>query len=293
MIPRGGHCKICKTYILWGDVVRAMYRRSAGGALVELEGDDDALFLSDTESGEPILPPKSAKARGKAKATIRERPVLQEQESSEGEAFDFNVGSSTDSDLATRRKRGRPRKVSPAPVAVVSPKPSPRKRAKPTLQEESSEGEAFDFNVGSSTDSDVPSPRKRGRPRKASPVDAPGPSPRKRAKAREVLEDLPESPKRGPKPAALATKRGKHGSPKPSPKKYHTMAHINAADSSDFFESDSLGELELPPFDHPASNLGPSRLQLVDFLDDAKERVLSRAMSVLSVADVIILSDSE
>ena len=26
MVPRGGHCKSCKQYILWGDVIRGCYR---------------------------------------------------------------------------------------------------------------------------------------------------------------------------------------------------------------------------------------------------------------------------
>ncbi|KAJ7690641.1 hypothetical protein B0H17DRAFT_1064274 [Mycena rosella] len=342
MVPRGGQCRSCKTYVLWGDIVRAMYRRSAGGALAELEGDDDALFLSDIESPAPeALPPKSAKARGKTKAVSpkRGRPRLQEQDSSEGEAFDFNVSSSTDSAAPSPRKRSRPRKVSPVAVDAPAPAPSPRKRAKSgdvpapdpplkkraskaaarllVLQEpESSEGEAFDFNVSSSTDSEPPSARKRARPWKVSPVavDAPGPSPRKRAKPRDIsVPPTPDTPpkKRAPKPKpaapaglSLATTQLKRGRPK-SPKQYHTLAQINAADSSDFFDSDSVGELggKLAPLDylaHRPSKLGPSQRPLVlkpgevDFFDCTLEGVLSRTMSVLSVADagdMIILSD--
>ncbi|KAJ6558516.1 hypothetical protein DFH09DRAFT_532818 [Mycena vulgaris] len=280
MVPRGGECRSCSTYVLWGDIVRAMYRRSAGGAFLELEGDDDALFLSDIEpdaipTPDAALPPKSAKARGKAKATAaspkRGRPrlaVLQEQESSEGEVFDFNVSSSTDSEPPSPRKRGRPRKLSPVAVAGDAPGPSPRKRAKSR---------------------DVPAP--------PADVDMPSPSPKKRG---------PKSTAPAP---SLATKQGKRGAPKSktSPKKYHTMAQVNPVDSSDFFESDSLGDLRLGekfvPLarDHPAhqlSNLGPARLALkpgeVDFFDEMQENSLSRAMSVLSVApprEVIILSD--
>ncbi|KAF8170262.1 hypothetical protein K438DRAFT_218307 [Mycena galopus ATCC 62051] len=126
MIPRGGHCKSCRAYILWGDIIRGIYRRSAGGALpAEEEGDDDALFLSDIET-DAALPPKSAKARGKAKATSP-KPRRPQGEESSGEAFDLNVSSSTESDPPSPRKRGKPREE--FPVAVVAPK-SPRKRVK-------------------------------------------------------------------------------------------------------------------------------------------------------------------
>ncbi|KAJ7782909.1 hypothetical protein B0H16DRAFT_1494816 [Mycena metata] len=221
MIPRGGHCKSCRSYVLWGDIIRGMYRRAAGGALAEEEeGDDDALFLSDIESdADVVLPPKSAKARGKARA------------------------------VESSPKRGRP------PVL-------------PRAEQESSEGEAFDFNVSSSTDSEQPSPRKRSRPHKNSPAatDAPAPSPRKRAKPRDAVTsdvDMDSPPaKRGPKPkstAFAAPKPSKRGASTTSPKKYHTLAPVNLVDSSDFFESDSLGELgaKIAATEHRPSNLGP------------------------------------
>ncbi|KAJ7755749.1 hypothetical protein DFH07DRAFT_489735 [Mycena maculata] len=254
MIPRGGQCRSCGGYVLWGDIVRGMYRRSAGGAILEPEGNNDDLFLSDID--EPEAPPKSAKAKGKATATASPQP-----------------------------KRGRPRLVQ---------------------DPESSEGEAFDFNVSSSSDSELPSPPKRGRPRKASPVAlSPGPSPRKRAK----VQDAPAHPpkKRAAKLSASSSppKRGA----KLSPKKYHTLAGApppTVVDSSDFFDSDSFGDLgnKIAPLDYREprrSNLGPEparKLVLrpgeVDFFDETRGDALSRAMSVLSVADgseVIVLSD--
>ncbi|KAF7362092.1 Structure-specific endonuclease subunit SLX1 [Mycena venus] len=323
MIPRGGHCRSCRTYVLWGDIIRGMYRRSAGGAILEEEeGDDDALFLSDIESDAALLP-KTSKAKGKAKAASpNRRGPLQEDESSEGEAFDFDVGSSSESESLSPRKPGRPRKNST--VVVDAPKPSPRKpgsskRGRPKLVQqegESSSGEAFDFNVSSSTESDPPSLRKRGRPRSII-VDAPGPSPRKRVKSRDALDvDIPDAP--APKKLAakstaaapsLATKSPpkRQGAKKSSPKKYHTVAEVNPVDSSDFFDSDSLSFSDLggkiAPQDYlpqRPSNLGPARKKLVlkpgevDFFDNTQEDAISRAMSVLSVAsreDVIILSD--
>ncbi|KAJ7251825.1 hypothetical protein B0H12DRAFT_1119005 [Mycena haematopus] len=342
MIPRGGRCKSCCTYILWGDIIRGIYRRSAGGALpAEEEGDDDALFLSDAES-DTVPPSKPAKTKGKTQGASPKRgPSLQEEESS-GEAFDFDVSSSTESDAPSHRKRGQPPEKSP--VAAIALKPSPRKRAKslepdspisnkrtstkaalegspkrgrPRLmqQEEESEGEAFDFNVSSSTESEPPSPRKRGRPRSVV-VDAPVLSPRKRAKSRDTDVDIPDAP--SPKKRAVKTtvaalalparlpKRG--GAKKPSSNRYHTVAQVNAVDSSDFFDSDSLSigdSAKITPLEYLAprpANLGSARNKLllkpgeVDFFDNTQEDAIARAMSVLSVEpqarnEVIILSD--
>ncbi|KAF7375948.1 Structure-specific endonuclease subunit SLX1 [Mycena sanguinolenta] len=329
MIPRGGHCKSCRQYILWGDVVRGIYRRSAGRALAaEEEGDDDALFLSDIES-DAALPPKSAKAKGKTKAAPAKRQSLLQDNESSGEAFDLNVSSSTESDAPS------PRKLPEKSLAAV-PKSSPRKRAKSTSpeldsspakkrvskttavgapkrgrprlvpQQESSEGEAFDFNVGSSTESEPPSPRKRGRPRSVV-LDAPVLSPRKQAKAPDTDVDMPDAPspkKRAPKSAAAPAKLPKRGARTATSRKYHTVAQVNPVDvdTSDFFDSDSLsvGDLaKIIPLKHFAPR-SEKKLVLkpgeVDFFDDThtQEDAISRAMSVLSVAsrgDAIILSD--
>ncbi|KAJ6497838.1 hypothetical protein C8R45DRAFT_984418 [Mycena sanguinolenta] len=315
MIPRGGHCKSCRQYILWGDVIRGIYRRSAGGALAaEEEGDDDALFLSDIES-DGAVPLKSAKAKGKTKAA----PALLQGKESSGETFDFNVSSSTESDAPSPRKR-------PARSLTAAPKSSPLKRTnsaepdpppprkrvsksaavgspkrgRPRLvpQQESSEGEAFDFNVSSST-SEPSSPRKRGRPRSVVPVL----SPRKQTEARKTDVDIPDasSPKkRAPKSTAASAKLPKRGAK--ATEKYLTVGQMNPADvdTSDFFDSDSLsvGDLaKIMPIE-PCTPQRERRLVLkpgeVDFFDNTQEEAISRAMSVLSVAsrsDVIILSD--
>ncbi|CCO31008.1 Structure-specific endonuclease subunit SLX1 [Rhizoctonia solani AG-1 IB] len=46
LIPRGGTCKVCEQYTLWGDVIRGCYRRARGGLQQptsehELEEDED------------------------------------------------------------------------------------------------------------------------------------------------------------------------------------------------------------------------------------------------------------
>ncbi|KAI0703046.1 hypothetical protein BC835DRAFT_1263322 [Cytidiella melzeri] len=40
MIPRGGDCRSCGKFTLWGDIIRGCYRRDAGGAIVEEEEED-------------------------------------------------------------------------------------------------------------------------------------------------------------------------------------------------------------------------------------------------------------
>ncbi|KAJ7647581.1 hypothetical protein FB45DRAFT_893830 [Roridomyces roridus] len=177
MIPRGGVCKSCRTYVLWGDIVRGMYRRSAGGT-VQLEGDDDALFLSDIDPEVRATGTLSKQSRRKS-------------QSSEGEVFDLDVSSSSDS---PSRKRGRPRKASPV-TAKAKGKGKETVTSRPLV--ESSEGEFFDLDVSSSSESEAPSPRIRGRPRKVSPTLLdPGPSPRKRAKPSGSKRSVLGAPKK-------------------------------------------------------------------------------------------------
>lgn len=51
LIPRGGSCPSCKEYVLWGDIIRACYRRSVGGQGVEeqAEQEEDAEITDDEE----------------------------------------------------------------------------------------------------------------------------------------------------------------------------------------------------------------------------------------------------
>lgn len=41
IIPRGGSCPTCRSYVLWGDIVKGCYRRRAGKAIQEDEDEDD------------------------------------------------------------------------------------------------------------------------------------------------------------------------------------------------------------------------------------------------------------
>ena len=122
IIPRGGHCKSCHNYILWGDVVRGCYRR-----LPPAEGDEhpdvatDDMFLSDEgHEGLEIFPPKKKSSVQNSRRKGNERNIA--SQSSEGELFDFgNIISSSDSaETPVKRKPGRPRKHTLSPQ-IVSP----------------------------------------------------------------------------------------------------------------------------------------------------------------------------
>ncbi|CAE6535791.1 unnamed protein product [Rhizoctonia solani] len=73
LIPRGGVCKACKQYTLWGDVIRGCYRRARGPQQPTLEqepdnnANEDNIELGDDLSGHfesphiPASPHKTAK----------------------------------------------------------------------------------------------------------------------------------------------------------------------------------------------------------------------------------------
>ena len=60
MIPRGGTCKSCEEYLLWGDVVRASYRRYTGGTVILAEEPDEE---EQDVSSDVQVPKKNAKKR--------------------------------------------------------------------------------------------------------------------------------------------------------------------------------------------------------------------------------------
>ncbi|KAJ7209601.1 hypothetical protein GGX14DRAFT_364387 [Mycena pura] len=136
ILPRGGNCGACGTYVLWGDIVRGTFRRATGGTPTELDEDADALFLSDSDDKAPGYSEEEPRKRGRPRKALptdanlnrpsRKRakagPVAAE-ESSEGEVFDFDAvgGSSECEETSAPWKRERSRK-------------SPRKKVPHVLQ---------------------------------------------------------------------------------------------------------------------------------------------------------------
>nr|GAT57739.1 predicted protein [Mycena chlorophos] len=154
IIPRGGNCHECGTFVLWGDIIRGSVRRA--GIPQEPELDDDVLFQPDSDAEADLVP-----AKAKTRKPTRKRPADAGDASSEGEEFDFAVvAEASGSDKP--RQRGRPRKAASSP---------PRKKdtARKRSLNASSEGEEFDFAaVDAASGSDEP--QKRSRPRKAAAV---------------------------------------------------------------------------------------------------------------------------
>ncbi|KAI0059978.1 hypothetical protein BV25DRAFT_1808303 [Artomyces pyxidatus] len=48
LVPRGGECPVCRTYVLWGDVIKGCYRRHSGKAVLSDPEDTDG----DEEGGD-------------------------------------------------------------------------------------------------------------------------------------------------------------------------------------------------------------------------------------------------
>ncbi|KAI0791500.1 hypothetical protein BC629DRAFT_366397 [Irpex lacteus] len=88
MIPRGGTCRSCGEYTLWGDIVRGCYRRHAGGTTTVNEEDGasteddeelDARRLDDAGSGDEdgVRAPKMRKkvpVSGKPAGAVQGKP---------------------------------------------------------------------------------------------------------------------------------------------------------------------------------------------------------------------------
>jgi len=55
LLPRGGNCKSCGSYVLWGDVIRGCYRRHQGGKAPQLEESDheEGSFEVEAQSDDP------------------------------------------------------------------------------------------------------------------------------------------------------------------------------------------------------------------------------------------------
>ncbi|RDX52473.1 hypothetical protein OH76DRAFT_160793 [Lentinus brumalis] len=139
IIPRGGTCKSCGTYVLWGDVIRGCYRRREGGVVpdAELEDADDRddlgqLFGADFEDededaapgpSKPSAPPRTKKRvkprAGPSKSKGAPYSTLAAHASSdEREHFDLDAISSgsdeQESDIDERPQWHSPTKTKPS-----------------------------------------------------------------------------------------------------------------------------------------------------------------------------------
>ncbi|KAL1710386.1 hypothetical protein EV121DRAFT_192957 [Schizophyllum commune] len=160
LIPRGGHCRECKSYVLYGDIIRGSYRRAMGKAVV-LEDDEDGNGQEEVEEdiskedGDlPVAGPSRAvrggsSSRGKRTPSPRKKTVTRGKtatasgkragkvavvgnDSSEGEAFDFDVSGSSDEEDAPTIPRAKP-VPKPTSRAAGKTKATTASKAKPTM----------------------------------------------------------------------------------------------------------------------------------------------------------------
>ena len=78
LVPRGGICTSCSTYVLWGDIIRGCYRRMTGGAIGKYV----------------MLGVRRNKTKRNQKTSTHVETL---ESSSEGEHFDLDVSSTEES----------------------------------------------------------------------------------------------------------------------------------------------------------------------------------------------------
>ena len=146
MVPRGGHCKSCKDYTLWGDVIRGCYRRMRS---YFPEGHELSDNLEVQEKMPSLRRKKSASPRGRMSSKVKEKQGP--------------YSSSTS-------MPGRPRKsleVLSTPTILGLPSKGSRKRKQPASSVLTTEGKNLDLvTLSDIEDNATPMKRKRGRPRK-------------------------------------------------------------------------------------------------------------------------------
>jgi hypothetical protein len=180
MIPRGGDCKSCKQYILWGDIIRGCYRRMppSEAAIPLMDIDTDGMFVSDNLE---VHGRRKSSLRRKRSTSRRRKPLKEKKKqisyssstsaSHENEILSNFVTSSESEDIPgpVKRKSGRPRKSQAVPtIRRLSPKANAKQKHS-TDSVFTNEGEIFDLVASSeSEDNATPMKRKPGRPRRNS-----------------------------------------------------------------------------------------------------------------------------
>ncbi|KAL0956180.1 hypothetical protein HGRIS_002340 [Hohenbuehelia grisea] len=264
LTPRGGSCTECRSYILWGDIVRGCYRRAAGGLAPILDDDiaegaqedTGALFDSDSDNAIEMralgMPAESPKRRGRPpKEGIRtslptaSRRRNQGLQSEEGEIFDLNVSppsdcGSDDFNAMLAPKRGRPRKGRAVEQEAGSARESSplTKRRKTRIKDvaESGEGHITGWSkTGLAGPSSVPAPasRGKGRPKKMAALPETSASGGKAQVAASPLAPAPSPRKRGRPPKSPTTRRSAHTNAR-------SRKLVDDSESGEFFDLNNI-----------------------------------------------------
>ena len=156
MVPRGGHCKSCMEYTLWGDVIRGCYRRMRSYSLTAHELSDN-LEIQDTKS--PLRRKKSVSPRRRKSSKVKETQVP--------------CSSSTSKPRRSRKSL----EVLSSPTIHRPPSKGSKKRKQPANAVFATDGEDLDLVESSEIeDNAIPIKKKRGRPRKDLAILSPGAS---------------------------------------------------------------------------------------------------------------------
>lgn len=144
ILPRGGTCKSCNSYTLWGDIIRGCYRRHTGGAAVDLEDDD----IEGELGQDPTRVQQEQKKR--TKTAMKSRSKTTTFTDAEEEIFDLDgINSDSSDNMQTVLKRAN--------------KPAAKDKSK-VPQPFETEGEFFDLD-GIGSDSE-PAPKRGQRLKK-------------------------------------------------------------------------------------------------------------------------------
>lgn len=205
LIPRGGECRSCHEYILWGDVIRGCYRRLKGGVVEleeELEDEDEdeadvesAASLEELDDEDEVTKARTkTKGKGKGKSTAAKlsSPVKKTRASAKRPAGSCAAVP----EAGPSKPRGRPRKIQRTIHNQAAQQVNNMPQAFSSIFEltaslqntELSDGEFFDLNaISSDSESDDIPIRLTAKPN-AQPTKAlqPCPNPTARADVGEV-----------------------------------------------------------------------------------------------------------
>ena len=130
MIPRGGNCKSCKQYILWGDIIRGCYRRVP---LMDIDTDDNLKV-----HGRRKLPLRRKRGTSRRRKSLKEKKKQISYSSSTSASHAnkiYDLSSSVTSPASedipepVKRKPGRPRKSLAVPtIRRLSPKANAKQK---------------------------------------------------------------------------------------------------------------------------------------------------------------------
>lgn len=122
LIPRGGECRSCHEYILWGDVIRGCYRRLKGGVVEpeeELEDEDEdeadvesaaSLEELDDEDDATEAKLKTKKGKGKGKSTTAKASSPEKKKTRTSTKRSAGSRAAVP-EAGPSKPRGRPRKI--------------------------------------------------------------------------------------------------------------------------------------------------------------------------------------